>query len=365
MNSPLPLLVQPGQVILNKYQVLKPLGAGRYGQVFQVRNLNLGLISALKIVLVSEPDRHKAVVEAQAQSLCGHDHVVEVRTADVFDRSVLIEMEFIEGGSLGDRLLREFVPVADSVSYVKHILYALEHAHARGIVHRDVKPGNIMLAPNGAKLSDFGTATHPSTGISVIDEFYMPHASPEAANGGSFSPASDVFATGLTLMRAINNMAAWGHIITDDGSWRNAVANGSIPALVGFPDYVPTPLKKILNTACAPGYEDRYPRAAAFRQALERLRFARRWVRLGPDEWSCEHAGKPEILRYLDGGQPRTEYVVNGRRRTEFCRTFPTEREARRALERAVASTTLVSTTRMAARRSSRAKISDALPACG
>jgi serine/threonine protein kinase len=244
MNSPQPLLVQPGQVVLNKYQVLRPLGAGRYGQVFQVRNLNLGLVSALKIVLVSDPDRHKAVVEARAQSLCGHDHVVEVRTADVFDRSVLIEMEFIEGGSLGDRLLRDFVPVADSVAYVKHILYALEHAHARGLVHRDVKPGNIMLASNGAKLSDFGTATHPATGISVIDEFYMPHASPEAANVGSFSAASDVFATGLTLMRAVSNMAAWGHIITEDGSWRNDVANGNIPALVGFPDYVPTPSRR-------------------------------------------------------------------------------------------------------------------------
>jgi serine/threonine-protein kinase len=341
MHDPTKLLAQPGEVILNKYQVLSFLGAGRYGQVFQVRNRNLGKISALKIVVVDDPDRHKAVVEAQAQSLCGHDHVVEIRTADVFDGSVLIEMEFIEGGSLGDRLAREFVPVMDCVSYLKQVLYALEHAHARGIVHRDIKPGNIMLAPNRAKLSDFGTAMHPLSGVKVIDEFYLPHASPETAHGDGFSALSDVFAAGLTLMRSVNNMAAWSHIITDDGTWRDHVVNGTIPDLVGVSEHVPPALRRILRTACAPDRAQRFQSATAFRQALERLTIVRRWKRLTLDEWGCEHGGRDEAVRYLGGPKPRIEYLVNGRRKQEFCKVHATERDARRALERIVAQTTL------------------------
>lgn len=106
MANPATPPLQRGQVILNKYEVLRSLGRGHFGQVFQVFNRNLRQISALKVILVENPESHKAVVEAQAMSLCGHDHVVMILTADVFDGPVLIEMEYIEAGSLGDRLRR-------------------------------------------------------------------------------------------------------------------------------------------------------------------------------------------------------------------------------------------------------------------
>jgi serine/threonine protein kinase len=119
MSDLVPLLLQPGQFVLNKYEVMHHLGTGNFGQVFKVFNRNLQQISALKVVIVDNPAEHRAVIEAHAMSLCEHDHVVKILTADVFDNSVLIEMEFIEGGSLGDRMAREFVPVIDSVNYVK------------------------------------------------------------------------------------------------------------------------------------------------------------------------------------------------------------------------------------------------------
>ncbi|MDF2813669.1 MAG: protein kinase [Microvirga sp.] len=349
-----PRLLQPGQTILNKYRVERFLGRGRFGEVHLVENVPMARYSALKIVLVEDPARQRAVVESQAQSLCGHDHVVEIRSADVFDRSVLIEMEFIDGGSLEDRLRREFVPVVDAIAYVKAVLYALEHAHTRGIVHRDVKPGNIMLAPRGAKLSDFGTVIHPSSGIRVTDDFYRPHASPEAANNGEFSPASDVFAAGLTLLRAVNNMSeGWQTLKADAVGWRKAVAEGVLPVKIGYADWVPSGLRRVINRACAPNAADRYPSAVAFRQALERLRPERRWVRISPDEWICDRDGRTETVRYVSGRKPGVEFKSGSRRVLDHCGQFDNEREARRLLGRVLAATTLAGG---AAKRAARRK---------
>lgn len=167
MSAVAQITFQPGQILLNKYEVIRPLGAGHFGEVYHVVNRNLGHEAALKLVRVTDPSRHRAHIEAQAQHLCNHDNVVKIHTADILNGAVLIEMEFIPDGSLGDRLAREFVPIVDSIGYLKHVLYALEHAHTRDIIHRDVKPANIMLAGKTAKLSDFGTVIQPSTVGSV------------------------------------------------------------------------------------------------------------------------------------------------------------------------------------------------------
>lgn len=334
-------VLQPGQVVLNKYEVVRPLGAGSFGQVFQVFNRNLQQFSALKVVFVTDPAAHMAVVEAQVMNLCGHDHVVKILTADAFESHVLIEMEYIEGGSLGDRLNREFVPVVASINYVKQILFALEFAHSRGFVHRDVKPGNIMLAPRYAKLSDFGTAIHPASGIGATDPrfFYRPHGSPEAVNNHEFSPLSDVYAAGLTLQRAANNRPMWGDLRNDEAAFRQDILDGKLASRLGHEQWVPRALKTVLNRACANDSSKRFQSAAAFRQALEGLKLVRAWTRVSTDEWTCEYDGKPELLRYVPKGY-RVEHLVNGRRNRPNCTTFSSEREARQGLERKVAELT-------------------------
>ncbi|GLR89454.1 serine/threonine-protein kinase [Bradyrhizobium iriomotense] len=342
MSDPVKPLLTPGEIVLNKYKVIQMLGFGQFGQVFKVWNHNLQQFSALKVVIVRDPSQHRALIEAQAMSLCGHDHVVKIHTADEFNGAVLIEMEFIEGGSLGDRLLREFVPVADSIVYVKQILFALEYAHGRGFVHRDVKPGNIMLAPRNAKLSDFGTAIHAESGLgaTALEFFYRPHASPEAANNQEFSPLSDVYAAGMTLQRAANNTPAWGHVRKDEASFRQDILNGKLPQRLGHADWVPRALKTILNRACSGDQAKRYKSAADFRQALERLSILRPWARLSPDEWRCEYDGRVELVRYVPGKKPSIEHLVGSRRKRVNCGSFATEREARRQMERLVAQLT-------------------------
>lgn len=334
------LTLQPGDVVLNKYEVVRTLGSGRFGEVFLVNNRNLSRQSALKLIRVDNPIQHRAVVEAQAQSLCGHDHVVKVLTADIFDGAVLIEMEYMEHGSLADRMREEFVPVIDSVTYLKQILFALEHAHGRGIVHRDVKPGNIMLTGGIAKLSDFGTVIHPMSGVQVTDLFYTPHASPEAVNNREFSAASDVFAAGMTLLRAVNNMSGWDAMLAGD-TWPALVREGKLATKLGFADYTPRKLKRIIKKAINPVVADRFASAAALRQELERLRPLRRWVRSSDNEWICTFEGKDERAFLQPGFNPSVTYMIGNRRRLSDCHSYNTEREARTRLAELVARTTL------------------------
>ena len=326
--------------MLNKYEIVRPLGSGRFGDVFLVINQNLGRASALKLIRVANPVEHRAVVEAQAQSLCGHDHVVKVLTADVFEGAVLIEMEYLEGGSLADRLLQGFVPVVETIGYLKQILFALKHAHNRGIVHRDVKPGNIMLTGGIAKLSDFGTVIHPESGVRVSDHFYRPHASPEAINNDEFSAASDVFAAGMTLLRAVNNMTEWDAVLRN-AAWLALVHEGKLANLMGYADHMPPKLKRIIKKALNPNVADRYSTAAALRQELERLRPARLWIRLNDNEWTCTFDGREEHAFFRPGTKPSVVYTVGGRRRLQDCQSYRTEREARTRLAELVARSTL------------------------
>lgn len=334
---------QPGQVLLNKYEVIRPLGSGQFGEVYHVANRNLGHEAALKLVRVNDPARHRAHIEAQAQNLCNHDNVVKIHTADVLIGAVLIEMEFIPDGSLGDRLAREFVPVVDSVGYLKHVLYALEHAHARDIIHRDVKPANIMLAGSTAKLSDFGTVIQPSTGVTVVDPdlFYRPHASPEAVNNAAFGPQADVFGAGMTLLRAANNIADLAPYLSDP-RWRQRVLDGTFADRIGYEEFVPSRLKSVLKKALHRKPEERYPDAKSFRQALERLSPARRWIRLGDRNWQCAgQDGREERIVYAAGRVHKVEYIVGSRRQRKQCREFGNELEARAYMAKLVGSTTL------------------------
>jgi eukaryotic-like serine/threonine-protein kinase len=160
------------------YDIITLINSGQFGEVYEVFDRSVGRRSALKLIEVTDPAAHKAVVEAQAQYLCSHSNVVQIFTADELSAGqtsyVAIEMEFIPEGSLENRIQSGFVSCKQAVHHIKQVLFALEHAHNRDIVHRDVKPGNILLARPNTKLSDFGTVIFPATGKKVVDLFYVP-----------------------------------------------------------------------------------------------------------------------------------------------------------------------------------------------
>ncbi|MGO8164396.1 hypothetical protein ACC780_14775 [Rhizobium ruizarguesonis] len=111
--------------------------------------------------------------------------------------------------------------------------------------------------------------------------------------------------------------------------------------LLGFADHMPPKLKRIIKKAINPVVADRYPTAAALRQELERLRPARRWIRLNDNEWTCTFDGREERAFFQSGIKPSVEYTIGARRRRPDCQSYRTEREARARLAELVARSTL------------------------
>lgn len=340
MNTTNKKIFTKGQILINKYEVISRLGEGHFGNVYRVFNRNLGHEAALKVVDTTNPIAYRSHIEAQAQNICSHDNVVKIITSDILLDSVLIEMEYIANGSLEDKLKREFTPVIDSVGYIKNILYALEHAHNRGIIHRDVKPANILLAETRAKLSDFGTIIQPSTGISAADVFYQPHAAPEAANFAIFDPRGDVFGAGMTLLRAVNNIPDIGSYLSNHDLHKH-IQNGTLPNLIGYEEYIPRRLKSAIKKALNPSPADRFPDAKAFRQALERLSPLRRWIKLPDQNWQCTTSdGRIETIVFTGGKNNKVDHKIGSRKILKDCREFKNEHEARLHMSKLVAETT-------------------------
>jgi len=324
---------------VGKYQILQSLGGGNFGKVYRVRDHALGREVALKIIPTTDADSVKALVEAQAQNLCKHDNCVHVASADVFDvqgeLSVLIEMEYLPNGSLQAKLSEAFLSCSDGVRHICQVLYALEFAHSKGILHRDVKPGNILIGSPHTKLSDFGIAfdvRRPNAGYNIA---YSPHASPQVALGNVPKVTDDVFSAGMTLFRLVNNYADWDGVRTSLPDWRASVREGSLVNDIGFEEFIPKPVRRVIKLACHPDERKRYQSCLEFRQALEKLRFKNSWERDALGNWYC-------ATETVSVEGVNVQHRVNGRRRLSNCKTLADADSARKFAASLIVSSILV-----------------------
>ena len=147
---------------LGPYEIVVSLGAGGMGEVYRARDTRLGRTVAIKILpteVSSDPARKQRFQrEARIISGLNHPHICVVHDIGSQDGLDFLVMEYIEGETLADRLKRGPVPVDQVLKIGAQIAGALDRAHGSGVVHRDLEPGNIMLASGGAKLLDFGLA---------------------------------------------------------------------------------------------------------------------------------------------------------------------------------------------------------------
>ncbi len=145
---------------LGPYEVSTPLGAGGMGEVYRARDTRLGRDVAIKVLPVhlSDNPEVRARFEREAKTISSLNHPNICMLFDVGREGEVdfIVMELIEGGTLAERLQRGPLPAAELLRYATQIADALDRAHRAGVVHRDLKPGNVMLTKNGAKLMDFG-----------------------------------------------------------------------------------------------------------------------------------------------------------------------------------------------------------------
>ncbi|MEU6314377.1 serine/threonine-protein kinase [Streptomyces sp. NPDC047014] len=207
------------QLIDGRFELVAPLGSGGMGTVWRARDIALHREVALKEVRPPDPAtaaaqpelaeqmRERAVREARALARLAHPHVVTihhiVEPADGAEGHPWIVMEMVKGGSLHDKLESGPLPPAEVVRLGLDVLSALRAAHAEGVLHRDVKPANVLLRPDGsAVLTDFGIAAlHDSTqltatGVLIGSPEYI---APERVRGEEGLAASDLWSLGMLL----------------------------------------------------------------------------------------------------------------------------------------------------------------------
>src|ERR1700730_749649 len=147
---------------LGPYEIVSPLGAGGMGEVYRARDTRLERTVAIKVLpshLSSDPDlKHRFEREARTISSLNHPHICHLYDVGSQDGTDYLVMEYLEGETLDHRLQKGPLPLKQALECGLQIADALEKAHRTGILHRDLKPGNIMLTGSGAKLLDFGLA---------------------------------------------------------------------------------------------------------------------------------------------------------------------------------------------------------------
>ncbi|MGB8523997.1 MAG: protein kinase [Candidatus Acidiferrales bacterium] len=222
---------------LGPYEVIAPIGAGGMGEVYSARDTRLDRTVALKILpphLADAPEvRQRFEREARAVSSLNHPNICALYDIGRQDSTDYLVMEYLEGQTLAKRIEQGPMPTPELLRVAIQICEALERAHRQGVIHRDLKPGNVMLTKGGAKLLDFGlakgaapavtdmssspTMTQPMVGSSRGNQLTvqgtivgtLQYMSPEQLEGGEADARSDIFSFGATLYEMATGQKAF------------------------------------------------------------------------------------------------------------------------------------------------------------
>lgn len=273
----------PG-VRLGRYEIRSRIGAGGMGDVYLAQDIALDRKVALKILpaeVAANQDRMRRFVqEAKAAAALNHPNIAHIYEIGEANGVNFIAMEYIDGQTLRKYIYARQVDLRRLLGYLQHVAEGLAKAHAAGIVHRDVKPDNIMITRDGhVKILDFGLAKlvepqHPisssSGDISKIDTEIMPHStpgillgtvgymSPEQAQGKSdqIDHRSDIFLFGCTMFEAVTGQRAFEG--KDAIETLNKIIREPAPPINEFRPDAPNHLQRILRLCLAKDPEDRY-----------------------------------------------------------------------------------------------------------
>lgn len=330
---------------IDKYQIIKPLGSGNFGQVYHVFDRALRAEKAIKVLGNPDPTTFmKNLEEAQILNRCRHKHIVTINEANIFvvngQPRVVLDLEYIAEGSLEAALSSRWVSVRETVVYARGILLGLEHAHAQGFLHRDVKPGNILLAKANPKLSDFGLATASGASLIGSAKGYRPHLPPEYYAHPATTVQTDIYAVGITLFRALSNISNWRAVLQTIPNVNKHLQYGTLITKIGFEEFIPQSLRRIMRKACHPDPTKRFTTATDLRQQLDSLRFDIDWIRVADNEWQGD-CGKKTHRCVADMNSCKLITTVNNRRVSALCQSFRTPSEVMTHLHHHVADTTM------------------------
>jgi eukaryotic-like serine/threonine-protein kinase len=297
--------------VLGPYQILEPAGAGGMGEVFKAKDTRLDRIVAVKVLstdLIGSQDlKQRFEREARAISSLQHPHICTLFDVGSHEGIEYLVMEFLEGETLSSRIEKGPLPIQQVMKIGAEIADALDRAHRQGILHRDLKPGNVMLTKSGAKLLDFGlakplamagtasgisltaalTRSSPASPITqagtIVGTFqYM---SPEQLEGKDPDARSDIFALGAVLYEMATGKRAFEG--KSQISVMSAILEKEPEPVSKIQPTSPAAFDHVVTRALAKDPDERWQTAADVRSELK-------WI---AQSSSASQAALPEIKR--------------------------------------------------------------------
>ena len=265
---------------LGPYEIVAPIGAGGMGEVYKAKDTRLDRTVAIKVLpshVASNPEvRQRFEREARAVSSLNHPHICTLYDIGSENGIDFMVMELIEGDTLADRLKKGALPLDQALRYGIEIADALDKAHRQGVVHRDLKPGNIMLMKSGAKLLDFGLAkiTAQQTnaaGLSALPTEAKPltqegsilgtfqYMAPEQLEGKEADARADLFALGAVLYEMLTGRKAFEG--ESQASLITAIMSAEPASISDLQPLTPFALERLVRRCLAKDPEDRWQSA--------------------------------------------------------------------------------------------------------
>ena len=269
-----------GKLLDNRYEILEPVGTGGMARVYKARCHRLNRLVAIKILredLAQDAEfRRRFHDESQAVAMLSHPNIVAVYDVSRSSELEYIVMELIDGINLKQYMQKKGNKLnwREALYFITQITKALGHAHSRGIIHRDIKPHNIMVLRDGSvKVADFGIARVASGGHSTLTQEALGsvhYISPEQARGSHIDERSDLYSAGVVLYEMITGRLPF------EGDTPVAVAIQHINSIPLSPreidPTIPEALEAITMKAMAPNPNNRYSSADEMLADLEEFR---------------------------------------------------------------------------------------------
>src|SRR4051812_35941309 len=259
-----------------RYKIVRKLGAGGMADVYLAEDQELGRRVAIKIL----NDRHAvddSFIERfrrEAKNAAGlsHPNIVSIYDRGEAEGTYYIAMEYLDGRSLKELIVsRGSAPIKTAIEYTRQILAAVGFAHRHGIVHRDIKPHNVLVGPEGRlKVTDFGIARSGASQMTEVGSIIgtAQYLSPEQARGSAVSPSSDLYSVGIVLYEMLTGEVPF------TGDTPLEIAMKPLPAIPAPPSdrtpAVPRELDLIVLRALAKNPRNRYQSAEEMAADLER-----------------------------------------------------------------------------------------------
>lgn len=267
-------------IFADRYLCQDPLGSGGFGAVWRAQDLHLDIEVALKLFRPGFPVS-EVFYEAQLLTSLRGEHILRVFNADIYQDVPFLVTEVAAEGSTDALMDPLGVPPDDAVRWVTHLLLGLDVSHGRGLVHRDVKPGNLFLdSKDHARLGDYGVAARLDASGFVAKHGDPRIVSPEMCISGRGDARSDIYSTGVTLYALLTGTYPFTR--TSPQEIEAKVVAGDYVPLRDLAPHIPLVIANRVRRAMHPDPNERFETPRHMREALVGTMRSRIWTRIPP-----------------------------------------------------------------------------------